>query len=461
MHDVSSAKAEFDASRFDTFAWLITGMLTLSLIGLNFATEIQQGRNEFASNSGAGGEGIKEQVKFEQNVSNADFLRKFGIALFMLMVVVLVVAPGHRYPLRLNGLALLVAMMLGWVFLSALWSSQRQETLRELVRLGTYVAGAVMLLKRFRPAQLISMFAISSVIMLVLTNLIDVGFGTFRPWEPGFRLGGAMHPNMIGRVATISTLGAVWKLRSTSNRLFWTSVIVCSIAVVIFSLSRSALGGLVFGLATYVAIGIRRETLPAWAAAGLVATGVLFFTIGCLSPKGRAAAADIVLMGRSEGVKSLTGRVPLWKELWKDGAERPINGYGYGAYWTARRVLKLAPRLKWFPRHSHNAYMELLMDLGFVGLGLTLAVVLLGLWSCAPFVSEAGLTEYRFFAGVIASGIANGLFEVAYIQPRLSGFFAAVSVLATLAMVHRVEATITTTTPSIRRMPPSAEFQPV
>jgi O-antigen ligase len=50
---------------------------------------------------------------------------------------------------------------------------------------------------------------------------------------------------------------------------------------------------------------------------------------------------DAIKMGReqeTEDVMSLTGRVQIWQRLLSDAFERPLFGYGYGAFWTPRKI---------------------------------------------------------------------------------------------------------------------------
>ena len=75
----------------------------------------------------------------------------------------------------------------------------------------------------------------------------------------------------------------------------------------------------------------------------------------------------------------LTGRVPLWNYLIQRGMEKPWLGYGYGAFWTnPEEVLQIALNVHWMSAiatgakkaHAHSAYIDLFLQLGWVGLSL-------------------------------------------------------------------------------------------
>ena len=75
---------------------------------------------------------------------------------------------------------------------------------------------------------------------------------------------------------------------------------------------------------------------------------------------------------------SLSGRDVLWSQLFEIGMRRPFFGGGYGAFWREGRGRELVKT--WNPRQSHHAYLDAFLDLGFVGLGLLLLLLIPPLW---------------------------------------------------------------------------------
>ena len=104
---------------------------------------------------------------------------------------------------------------------------------------------------------------------------------------------------------------------------------------------------------------------------------MLFLLIGCVSillPLFLARNRIILALGRDV---TLTGRTELWDFI--DGfiAQRPITGYGYGAFFEVASVAEqISARIGWGAPNSHNGYREMLLGLGLVGLVLALAVLL-------------------------------------------------------------------------------------
>jgi exopolysaccharide production protein ExoQ len=78
-------------------------------------------------------------------------------------------------------------------------------------------------------------------------------------------------------------------------------------------------------------------------------------------------------MGRDA---SLTDRVPLWGEL-IGMVENPVFGTGFESFWLGARIEQLWAKHWWHPTQAHNGYIEMYLNLGFVGVLMLLGV----LWS--------------------------------------------------------------------------------
>ena len=80
---------------------------------------------------------------------------------------------------------------------------------------------------------------------------------------------------------------------------------------------------------------------------------------------------------------TLTGRTGIWEALFRRVEERPLLGYGFGAFWQDR----LGP--SWFIKHevqwsapnAHNGWLDMLVQLGWIGLALAIGHFLISLTS--------------------------------------------------------------------------------
>jgi exopolysaccharide production protein ExoQ len=66
---------------------------------------------------------------------------------------------------------------------------------------------------------------------------------------------------------------------------------------------------------------------------------------------------------------TLSGRTPLWDSIWEFIQLKAFLGYGYGSFFSASHTETemLWTVYKWGPVHSHNGYLQILVNLGFVG----------------------------------------------------------------------------------------------
>jgi O-antigen ligase len=408
-------------------AWLVTAVLVVAMVALNHDFDVVGGRIEETVTSGGK---LNQHELAEKEVTGGTLLRKLGLVALVAAGGLALIGPKTGARFEMGPLPVLVAAMVCWTAASWLWSVEPTRSLREIVRLGIYAVVAVLMVRRFRVHELMFMLLVVCAVAIAADAAADVRAGTFRPWQAEFRLGGALHPNHLGRLGAIVAMigfAAAWEPR---YRCCASMIFAGGIVVVILSASRSGLIGLVAGVTaiTYLGLPARRIVFHATCAVAALGIGLLICAVSPTSLADRLSSA--VLMGRTEDAGSLTGRMPLWTEMWKDGAERRWQGFGYGGYWTVDRNYELAGVIEWFPTHSHSAYMELLIDLGLIGLLLCLAIALVSIAGYARLVAATGRFEYRLLGALFVCGLVNGLFEVSFIWPRLEGLFVGMAVLS-------------------------------
>ena len=82
-------------------------------------------------------------------------------------------------------------------------------------------------------------------------------------------------------------------------------------------------------------------------------------------------APDLVfqMLGRDA---TLTGRTDIWLILVEYIEQRPVLGYGYGAFWAPDSAPAnwVRDMLQWDAPSAHNGWLEVTMALGLIGLAL-------------------------------------------------------------------------------------------
>jgi O-antigen ligase len=308
-------------------------------------------------------------------------------------------------------IALLVPFALwGWCCVSLFWSVDPSLSVRRIAHLVMAVMGGlgVSLFLRRREVPWAILLALS---YLVLTGVIaEFYHGTFVPWRAYYRFSGVGHSNETALFCAVVILACrMLLLLDTvavaktifSQRNIAIAIIVIAFGFLILTKSRTTLLSLIAAL-LFTQIAVSRS-VGAW----MILTGLVSFGsfIGLLIASLPTTVANtffgVATVGRSDHVASLTGRLPLWGEMLKDMEQYPITGYGYGAYWTTKRVEDFAQLFHWEPPNGHSIYIDALVETG--PLGASLMLLALG----ATFV--IGLNYYRRSEDVAA------LFTVALI----------------------------------------------
>jgi O-antigen ligase len=241
----------------------------------------------------------------------------------------------------------------------------------------------------------------------------EIALGTFKPLSADYRFAGTLHPNGQGASCALLCLAAICLLKHTQEgRPVLYALIVCGVALMLLTRSRTSCVALVAGLLALVCVRPSRQTVAG--ALGLAWLGVAGVLAALLS--GIDAIEElprILLLGRAEHVTTLTGRTELWEELLYYVGERPLLGYGYGSFWSVDHIDYLSTTLYWDLSSAHSVYLEMTLGVGLIG-GLALVLMAaVGVWRAARqyrLTSDGGdalvfaLLVYGVFDGIAESG---------------------------------------------------------
>lgn len=133
---------------------------------------------------------------------------------------------------------------------------------------------------------------------------------------------------------------------------------------------------------------------------------------------------------------SATGRIDAWKFAFRLALERPLTGGGFRAYTDTPRFLELVPEAP-HARAFHSIYFEALGEHGFVGLGIFLAVIALGLLKTAKLRKLTRDDPQRAWAYELASMvqvcIVGYIVAGAFLELTFFDLFYAIVIMPTAA----------------------------
>lgn len=210
------------------------------------------------------------------------------------------------------------------------------------------------------------------------------------------RLGGTlMNPNELGMLAGVGCACLIFDLYRFKNKI-WT---IIKIIIIMYALymtgSRSSLIGILLIIFFHVN-QTKKKTLK-------------FAIIGVVAIIAPFAVYSIILKGgdqsRLEEVMSLTGRLPFWKALINEGLPRePLLGFGFMRI-DYKEFFQSAHT---YPgKMTHNTFMQVLMNLGFMGFTIVLFQVFFTLKSILSQTRETKL----MLIGILIPIIINSFTE--------------------------------------------------
>ena len=281
------------------------------------------------------------------------------------------------------------------------WSLAPTLSLRRGVALGTTVVFALYLAVRLGPLDLLRLLGWSWLLLAglsLISGVVSPGFAQMTEVHVGAWRGFWYEKNTLGgHMARAGLLFAGLSLLDSARRRVWLMGLASASALVLLSTSKTALLGLVLGLAFFcwgcaMARGWRQAVLLGWLGSFIALIAGAVFLL----------APDLVfdLLGRDP---SLTGRTEIWGALSSAISDRPWLGHGYGVFWIEQSepAFWVRQTVQWDAPTAHNGWFETALGLGLVGLALA---VLDYLW----ILAKAGWVALKSpFALLVAATLAQ------------------------------------------------------
>lgn len=259
------------------------------------------------------------------------------------------------------------------VTFSIAWSDAPFITAKRLVSLALVATAAFALTRRLALDDVGRFVLLASSAYLSIALGVELWRGEFHPFAPGYRFAGVYHPNALGTYCALLALAAATSVGRAGRR--WPAVVLAATALVflVFTRSRTSLAAAIVSLAIVAVVRARASRVAfGLVVAGWVLCGALLFAGEDLLPKLTSA----FLMDRPDSnVDTLSGRTDLWSALVRHAAERPVLGYGLGAFWTVGRANEIYRDEGWAAAHAHSTYLSQLLSIGYPGLAVYLGIV--------------------------------------------------------------------------------------
>jgi exopolysaccharide production protein ExoQ len=352
--------------------------------------------------------------------------------------------------------------LLAYMFVSTLWSDIGLIALRRCMREVIVLIMALVIMSEANPRLALESLLRRFAYILIPFSLMLIRYYPalgveYAPWsgEKAW-VGVAGQKNSLGRVCLMGAFFLFWALyrhwrgRPAGRRhQLWADVTVLLIALFLLkgaeSYSATSVGVLAVGTATLLGLAWLRKRHFLVPKAGLLALVIVLIGFGVWGPF--SGGWNIGTVSSSLGRDAtLTGRTAIWAELLPVVMAQPVLGSGYGSFWTTpRQALYRVP-------NGHNGYLDVLLELGAMGLVLYTAWLL----SCAGRLHDALAEHYEWASLAICFLIMALVYN--YTESALDGLthpMTAVMVLASMGVASEPTRSFDRSHPRLNpRVPP-------
>ncbi len=309
----------------------------------------------------------------------------FGILLAAAVIVLILRGRRTRTFLTANGPILIYFL---YCLVSVLWSDFPDVAFKRWIKAIGDLAMVLIVVTDVDPTAALGRLFSRIGFLLLPTSILLIryydylGRGYTPDGEP-MNTGVAVTKNMLGVLLLVISLGAVWRIltllrdKGQPNRgrhlLAQGALLAFGMALFKMADSATSLSCFVLGTILLLATGLPSIRLRPGRVHLLVAGIVL-------------AATLAMLLGGQSGVthalgrqSNLTGRTEIWAAV-IPVCPNPLVGAGFETFWLGPRLDMVYENLSKYMHvnEAHNGYVEVYLNLGFVGVGLIITIFFSG-----------------------------------------------------------------------------------
>jgi len=271
--------------------------------------------------------------------------------------------------------ATMLSLMIFWVFASASWSLDPGTTHRRALAAAFTTLFGFYFAASFDGKRMAEILATTFLLLAVLGLAAAIGYpkmGVQHDINAGDWRGLWYEKNQMGAMMVYGALAAMAAILAGSahrKRMVFT-LLLCA-AMIVMSKSKTSLVALMIGLlGSFLFAAMRRGPATAvivvWLGVTAIGAGVIILWL----------APELVFHALGKD-PSLTGRTDIWAALLRQSAKAPVTGYGYAVFWTleSQPAQWIRKETGWLVPTAHNGWLDILAQLGWVGVGLCALVL--------------------------------------------------------------------------------------
>ena len=267
-----------------------------------------------------------------------------------------------------------------WGTVSAAWSDDPWVTFRSASYLVTIFVAMPLVIHKLGLLPTIRVVLHMIAVVLILSFLIAIFLPTIgrhtsltvSAAHAGRWRGIFGHKNGLGPWAAYGTIFLFTHARLVGGpRLYWTFAWFCSVSCLILSGSATSLVAAIFLVPATIAFRIRHKV-----STSMLVVLLIVGTLGLALAFGIAKSQLFAVIGRDE---SFTGRTDVWWLAARHIADHFWFGAGYLSTGGTEFLEEVASTVLQEIPGAENAYLQAMLELGFIGLALFFVPVVIGL----------------------------------------------------------------------------------
>jgi exopolysaccharide production protein ExoQ len=252
---------------------------------------------------------------------------------------------------------------------SVLWSQDPGLTFLKSILLVSGLLFTYYLVERFTPDEQMQLMLVLGAAILVISVLISVALPQYGVDIAGAWRGLFNHKNRLSRGALLLLPPALILPARGFQRL--TRALYILLALACIGLSQSRTGWIV--TAAYLGFFLSLRLFARFKKKDMVS--ILLVLVGCFGYILWIVIDNFAMLTRLMGKDpTMSGRTQIWSAILDSGLKQPLLGFGYGAFWRGQNgeSLNIFLQTGFALWQGHNAFLDIWLDLGLVGLSLFL-----------------------------------------------------------------------------------------
>ena len=313
-----------------------------------------------------------------------------NVYLGLLILAAFALCPKYAKVIRFLRANPAIILFLSYCAISVCWSDYPAVAFKRWIKEAGALAMVLVVLTDRDPATAVKRVFARVGFVLIPVSVLFIKYypemsRSYSRWEGRMLVSGvAQDKNMLGMICLVYGLVALWRLfgvfRNKANRSERYRCLAAHGAIVVMvfwlfwkansmtSMSCFLMAGGLMAVVTFVRLA-RRPAIVSLMVATAVAIPilVLFLNVG---------TGSLAAMGRDP---TLTGRTVIWSGL-LEFAANPLLGTGFQSFWLGERLYRIwmANTMLLGINEAHNGYLEIYLNLGWIGVSLLVVLLLRG-----------------------------------------------------------------------------------